>query len=221
MYREGDRLFQQYLNELSKIRLLAPDEEEKLWNRYKTEHLREARRQIIESYQPLVYKIASKITGREDLFFDLIGEGTVGLIEAVENFIPEYGVKFSTFAQHRIRGRMIDFLRKHRVDRESLEIAVNQDEFQDWLAAIADQKVNVEEEVAAGWISRQVNQAISRLNSKEKKVICDLYLLDKEPSVSAKEMEISISYLYKLQKKALQRLRGMLTKLRAELKSGG
>ncbi|MGD8401181.1 MAG: sigma factor, partial [Bacillota bacterium] len=36
---------------------------------------------MIESYQPLVYKIANRITTREDLFFDLLQEGTVGLIE--------------------------------------------------------------------------------------------------------------------------------------------
>lgn len=220
-HQEGGLLFQDYLNELSKVRLLAPEEEAVLWQSYKNRESREARRQLIESYQPLVYKIASRITNREDLFFDLIQEGTVGLIEAAENFTPQYGVKFSTYAQHRVRGRMIDFLKRHQSFRESLEIAVNQDEFQNILTEIADQKVDVAEEAAMKVISRQVNQAISRLSSKEQKVICDLYLLDKEPATSAQEMNISISYFYKLQKKALQRLRGMLTKLRAEMKSGG
>ncbi|HYH03817.1 MAG TPA: sigma-70 family RNA polymerase sigma factor [Bacillota bacterium] len=213
-------MFQHYLNELSKIRLLPPDEEMGLWRSFKDEASREARRQLIESYQPLVFKIASRITGREDLFLDLIQEGTVGLIEAVENFVYEHGVKFSTYAQHRIRGRMIDFLKRHRSDRDTLEIAINQDDFQSILAEVVDQRINVEEEVTGNLINFQVNQAISRLNPKEQKVIFDLYLLDKEPAASAQEMNVSISYFYKLQKKALQRLRGMLTKLRAEIKSG-
>lgn len=219
--REGDRLIQQYLAELSKITLLAPQEETDLWQRYKVGGCREARQKLIESYQPLVFKIASQITPREDLFFDLIQEGTVGLIEAVEHFDVAKAVKFSTYASHRIRGRIIDYLRRQRANQEYLEIAVHQEEFQDILNFIADHNVNVEEEVTYKMIHQQVNQAISRLNPKEQKVICDLYLLDKEPAVSAREMSISLSYYYKLQKKALQRLRGMLSKLRSEIKASG
>ncbi len=214
-------MIQQYLAELSKIRLLSQDEESLLWERYKVARSREARQRLIESYQPLVYKIASRIAAQEELFFDLIQEGTVGLIEATENFNPGYGVKFSTFAQHRIRGRMIDFLKRQRGTLDSLEIALNEEEFEGLLTRIADNQVNVEEEVTVKMISQQVNSAISRLNPKEQKVIYDLYLLDKEPVVSAQEMKISLSYYYKLQKKALQRLRGMLSKLRAEMKISG
>jgi RNA polymerase sporulation-specific sigma factor len=212
-------LFGQYLSELAKIRLLSTAEEALLWQDYKKSGSSEARRQLIESYQPLVYKIANRITTREDLFFDLLQEGTVGLIETVESFNPEYGVKFSTYAQHRIRGRMIDFLKRSRSYRESLEIALGQDELQNFLVEISDQKVNVEEEVLLSLLGKQVNQALSRLNAKEQKVIRDIYLLDKEPAATAQEMNISLSYFYKLQKKALQRLRGMLAKLRSELKS--
>jgi len=214
-------VIQQYLAELSKIRLLAPAEEKSLWHEYKVEGSRGAREKIIESYQPLVYKIASRITDREELFFDLIQEGTVGLIEAVENYDLKYEAKFSTYAQHRIRGRMIDFLRRLRINRDSLDVAVHQEEFQDLLTMLADKQVNVEEEVAFKLLHQQVNKAIDRLNPKEQKVIYDLYLLDKEPAVAAQEMNISLSYLYKLQKKALQRLRGMLAKLRSEIKTGG
>lgn len=214
-------MIHQYLTELSKIRLLSHNEELSLWDEYKYQKSHEARQRIIESYQPFVYKIASRITDREELFFDLIQEGTVGLIEAVTHFDLNQDVKFSTYAQHRIRGRMIDFLRKAHNGREYLEIAVHQDEIHDLLSLIADQRVDIEEEVTFKIVNQQVNLAISRLSPKEQKVICDLYLLDKEPVVSAQEMNISLSYLYKLQKKALQRLRGMLSKLRSEIKASG
>ncbi len=198
-----------------------PAEESLLWKQYKLDKSREARQRIIESYQPLVYKIASRITEREDLFFDLIQEGTVGLIEAVENFDPQHEVRFSTFAQYRIRGRIIDFLKRHHSNRDTLEIAIYEEEFEGLIAKVADRQVNIEDEVTLKVINQQVNQAISRLSPKEQKIISDLYLLDKEPALSAKEMNISLSYLYKLQKKALQRLRGMLSKLRADLKMNG
>jgi RNA polymerase sporulation-specific sigma factor len=214
-------LIHQYFSELSKVRILSAAEELLLWKQFKTENLREARSRIIESYQPLVYKIASRISGNEELFFDLIQEGMVGLIEAVENFDLKFAVKFSTFAQHRIRGRMIDFLKKLRRFKEPLEVALHEEEFSNFLTRIVDQQVNIEDEVALKMISSQVNQAISRLNPKEQKVIRDLYLLDKEPVTSATELNISLSYLYKIQKKALQRLRGMLSKLRTEIKISG
>lgn len=212
-------MIQDYLAELSKISLLSQEQERLLWTKYKIENSREARGQIIESYQPLVYKIASRITCHEGLIFDLIQEGTVGLIEAAESYDFQYGVHFSTFASRRIRGRMIDYLRRIRFDQDALEVAVSEDAFEDFLTRVADQEVNVEEEVTNSIINEQVKLAISRLSPKEQKVINDLYLLDKEPSATAKEMNISLSYFYKLQKKALQRLRGMLAKLRAEMKS--
>ncbi len=212
-------MIQDYLAELSKISLLSQTEEKLLWTKYKIEKSREARGQIIESYQPLVYKIASRITCHEGLIFDLIQEGTVGLIESAESYDFQYGVHFSTFASRRIRGRMIDYLRRLRCDQEALEIAVSEDAFESVLTRFADNQVNVEEQVTDSIINEHVKTAISRLNPKEQKVIYDLYLLDKEPVVTAQEMNISLSYFYKLQKKALQRLRGMLSKLRAEIKA--
>lgn len=214
-------MIQDYLAELSKITLLSQTEEQILWAKYKIDNCREARQQIIESYQPLVYKIASRITCHEGLIFDLIQEGTVGLIESVENYDHQFGVRFSTFASHRIRGRMIDYLRRLRTDRDALEVAISEDAFEDFLNKFVDSQVDVEEQVTNNIINNQVNMAISRLTPKEQKVINDLYLLDKEASVTAQEMNISLSYYYKLQKKALQRLRGMLSKLRAEIKTKG
>jgi RNA polymerase sporulation-specific sigma factor len=219
LFREGDRLIQQYFAELSKIKLLTAAEERLLWKEFKEGRSREARQRIIESYQPLVYKITSRICGREEVFFDLIQEGTIGLIEAAESFDPRHEVRFSSFAQHRIRGRIIDFLRRHSAYQESLQIAVDEASFEQIFGQIADETANTEDEVSQRGINRQLNIAIERLNPKERQVIRDLYITDKEPVLIAREMQISLSYLYKLQKKGLQRLRGMLSRLRAELKS--
>src|ERR1700691_6453904 len=43
---------------------------------------------------------------------DLVGAGTIGLIQAVHRFQPSRGLKFGTYAKHRIRGAMLDFLRE-------------------------------------------------------------------------------------------------------------
>ena len=214
-------MYQEYLKELAKVALLTKVEEEYLWHEFKNMNSREARQRLIEAYQPLVFKLVVRIAGREELFLDLVQEGTVGLIEAIERYEIERAVLFSTFAQHRIRGRVIDYLNRHRSYHDSLELAIHDEEFESLLNYTKDNKVNVEEEVTFKFLEQQIKKAISKLSPKEQKVICDLYLLDKEPFTSAQEMEISISYFYKLQKKALQRLRGMLSKLRAELKVNG
>lgn len=76
----------------------------------------EARQKLIEHYQLLVFKEATKYPVQETVLLDLIQEGTVGLMEAAEKFDIEQGVAFSLYAIHRIRGRMLDFLRKGQND---------------------------------------------------------------------------------------------------------
>lgn len=69
----------------------------------------------VESYMPLVYKIANQVqrqvrgqAEREDL----VSWGTTGLLEAMKRFDPEQGAKLSTFAYYRIRGAMLDGIGK-------------------------------------------------------------------------------------------------------------
>lgn len=96
---------------MKKIEILSPEEEARLWEACKTRGDERARAKLIQSYQPLVFKQATPYRGSEHVM-DVIQEGTVGLIEAVESFNPTRGVAFSLFAVHRIRGRMKDFLKK-------------------------------------------------------------------------------------------------------------
>ena len=75
----------------------------------------EDRARIIEKYQPLVFHVYAKLYRRESVEnVELISEGTLGLIEAVDSFDPTLGVKFKTYAYHKIRGKMLDFLRRQR-----------------------------------------------------------------------------------------------------------
>ena len=96
---------EEYIRELKKIELLSPKEEARLWDACKGKRDEVARARLIQSYQPLVFKQAMPYRTSEYVM-DLIQEGTVGLIEAVESFDPARGVAFSLFAVHRIRGRM-------------------------------------------------------------------------------------------------------------------
>ena len=91
-----------YLREIGKIPLLTYDEELDLAKKILTGD-EEAKQKLAESNLRLVVSIAKKYVGRGMLFLDLIQEGNIGLIKAVEKFDYTKGYKFSTYATWWIR----------------------------------------------------------------------------------------------------------------------
>ena len=91
-----------YLREIGRIPLLTYDQELDLAKRILQDD-EEARQELAESNLRLVVSIAKKYVGRGMLFLDLIQEGNMGLIKAVEKFDYTKGFKFSTYATWWIR----------------------------------------------------------------------------------------------------------------------
>ena len=91
-----------YLKEIGKVDLLSPEEEIELAQRM-SEGDEEAKRRLAEANLRLVVSIAKRYVGRGMLFLDLIQEGNLGLIKAVEKFDCTKGFKFSTYATWWIR----------------------------------------------------------------------------------------------------------------------
>ena len=91
-----------YLKEIGKISLLSPEDEIGLAIRM-AEGDEEAKRRMAEANLRLVVSIAKRYVGRGMLFLDLIQEGNLGLIKAVEKFDYTKGYKFSTYATWWIR----------------------------------------------------------------------------------------------------------------------
>jgi RNA polymerase primary sigma factor len=91
-----------FLKEIGKIRLLTYEEENILAERM-LKGDKEAKKQLIESNLRLVVSIAKKYIGRGMHFLDLIQEGNLGLIKAVDKFDQSKGYKFSTYATWWIR----------------------------------------------------------------------------------------------------------------------
>jgi len=91
-----------YLKEIGKVPLLSSEEEIDLANRIEQGDQR-AKKKLAEANLRLVVSIAKRYVGRGMLFLDLIQEGDLGLIKAVEKFDYRKGFKFSTYATWWIR----------------------------------------------------------------------------------------------------------------------
>ena len=91
-----------YLKEIGKVPLLSAEEEIELAKRMELGD-QEAKKRLAEANLRLVVSIAKRYVGRGMLFLDLIQEGNLGLIKAVEKFDYRKGYKFSTYATWWIR----------------------------------------------------------------------------------------------------------------------
>ncbi|MER3473035.1 MAG: RNA polymerase sigma factor RpoD [Armatimonadota bacterium] len=98
------------LNRLTRVALLTPEEEQELAERARKGD-EEARQKLVEANMRLVMNIAKHYRNALVPFEDLVQEGAIGLMNAVERYDPSRGYRFSTYATHWIRqaiGRAID-----------------------------------------------------------------------------------------------------------------
>ncbi len=91
-----------YLKDIGRVPLLSPEEEVELAKRMQENDV-SARKRLSEANLRLVVSIAKRYVGRGMLFLDLIQEGNLGLMKAVEKFDYQKGFKFSTYATWWIR----------------------------------------------------------------------------------------------------------------------
>ena len=105
------------LSEIGKIPLLTQEEEVDLANTVRDcddpEKVKAAKEKLIRSNLRLVISIAKKYLNRGVDFLDLLQEGTIGLIRAVDKFDPNLGNKFSTYSSWWIRQRLTRIIADH------------------------------------------------------------------------------------------------------------
>lgn len=196
-----------YMAEIQKVILLEQPEEEQLWHEYKDKDNMQARGRLIEAYQPLVFKCVRPFCSMESAM-DLVQEGTVGLIEAVERYEPAKKVAFSLYAVHRIRGRILNYLNKECGEEQHM----SSEEALDAVLALADSEADVQQLAERNFLTSHVKKIMLKLPPKERAVLRGVYLKDQAPQELAENMQVSLSHIYRLQKKAVRRVRGMMAK---------
>ena len=178
---------------------LDPEHEKNLW-RLCTEGDIDAREELIVAYRPLVFWIAGKIhISDPELKQDIVQEGMLALIRAVDKFEPDREFKFSTYAYHKIHGQIINMLERSEkkapvpVPDEWLQIADDYGEpdssNDDWL---------------------DVAQSISKLEGREAEVVSALFFEGKKPKDVAAEKKLDVSHVYRLRRTAIAKIRGWL-----------
>ena len=202
-------MLQGYLEELRKTKLLEPTEERALWERVAQGDL-QAHKKLMTAYQPLVFKIAISFQLPEADTMELIQEGMVGLLEAAENYDYTRGVAFSVFASLRIKGSMVDYLKKSNSGALYLEgdlgsgLTLGE--------TLTSAQASPTELAERQLLHEKVTQALGRLPEKEQQVITGMYLEDKTAQSVADAIDISLGHVYRLQKKGVRRIRGMLSR---------
>ena len=177
---------------------LEPEVEKNLW-RLCSQGDMEAREELIVSYRPLVFWIAGKIhVNDNELKQDIIQEGMLALINAVDKFEPERDYKFSTYAYYKIHGQIINMLERSE-KKAPLPVP------DEWLQIAGDSE---DEESGEEWLN--VAQSISKLEGREAEIVSALFFEGKKPKEVAQEKKLDISHVYRLRRTAISKIRGWL-----------
>ena len=136
-------------------------ERQKIWEKYTKNPTQEMREQIIIEYAPLVKIVAGRLSmylGGNVEYEDLVSYGVFGLIDAIDKFDTNKDVKFETYASLRIRGSILDQIRK-----------------MDWIPRTVRQK------------QKKIDEAIKHLEARTGKTPTD-EMLAEELGVSGEEL---------------------------------
>ncbi len=175
---------------------LEPERERELWKLCADGDI-EAREELIVAYRPLVFWIAGKIHVTDnELKQDIIQEGMLALIRAVDKFEPEREFKFSTYAYHKIHGQIINMLERSE-KKAPLPVP------DDWLVP-DDVYYDGEDD----WLD--VSQSISKLEGREAEIVNALFFEGKKPKDVANEKKLDVSHVYRLRRTAIAKIRGWL-----------
>ena len=179
---------------------LCFEEELKLW-RKSSQHDENAREILILSYRPMVYWLARKFKVSYNIYQDIVQEGMVALINAVDSFDIERSNRFSTYSYYKIKGRMINFLQ--RVEAKA-PIPIDDTNIADHGISDAIDSFAMLDE--SEW-TVDLEQAMETLSGRESDVVRSLIFENKAPCEIAADIKVDISHVYRIRRKAIEKMR--------------
>jgi len=199
-----------------------------LWAEYKAKPTQQLKKTIILNYTNLVhYVIHNSKFINMNIFDDrdYFQFGIEGLNEAVDRFDPEYGTKFETYAIQRIRGKIIDELRKAQIKPRVLtkddpnqiqymNVSINQPvskEDGSMLYEVLPADVETpEQETEKQEAKELLVEAIKNLNERDRMVITLYYFEHLSYKEIAEVLDISVSRISQIHSKIIENLKSML-----------
>jgi RNA polymerase sigma-32 factor len=112
-YMSEEPGFQAYVDAVERFPVLTREEELELATRWREQGDRHAADALVQGHLRSVVKIAKKYRGYGIYLSDLVAEGNLGLLEAVDRFEPERGLRFFTYARHWVRAFILAHVLKH------------------------------------------------------------------------------------------------------------
>lgn len=185
-----------YLRDISRYQPITPEQEQILTQSARQGDA-EAREQLIHAHLPLVVRVAKVYMPTCDEIMDLIQEGNIGLIYAVDKFDSTRGTKFSTYAFYWINKHIQRFL-NHEPDAlvsldmeltDSSEYLLLSDTIADRPTILGGQTIqHIDTKIEHEELQSKVREMLSHLSEREREVIRLLYGLDNYPVLSRNEV---------------------------------
>lgn len=197
---------------------LEPEEENAAILNLETEFKEEARKKLIEHNLRLVVYIAKKFDNTGVGVEDLISIGTIGLIKAINTFNPTKKIKLATYASRCIENEILMYLRRN--NKTKLEVSIDEPLNVDWDGneLLLSDILGTDEDVIYKDLENEAERrllvkAINGLSKRERLIVKMRYGFETEDGEEKTQKEvadllgISQSYISRLEKKIMQRLK--------------
>ena len=197
---------------------LSLKEETEALNKFGTEEEKEAKAELIEHNLRLVVYIAKKFDNTSVGVEDLISIGTIGLIKAINTFNPTKNIKLATYASRCIENEILMYLRRN--SKTKLEVSIDEPLNVDWDGneLLLSDILGTDEDTIYKDLENEAERkilfrALNKLSGREKMIVRMRFGLDhpegKEMTQKevADQLGISQSYISRLEKKIMHRLR--------------
>ena len=200
---------------------LSKDEEERLIEVFRT-NPKEVRGELIERNLRLVVYIAKKFENTGINVEDLISIGTIGLIKAINTFNPDKKIKLATYASRWIENEILMYLRKN--SNRKTEISIDEPLNVDWDGneLLLSDILGTDNDMIYQSIESEVDKqlltvAMTKLSSRERSIMELRFGVNRKDSKTQKEVAdllgISQSYISRLEKKIISRLKREISKM--------